>query len=150
MKLEIPYPLSVEYTSLYRGLYRVTKVPGEIGEAAKAVEKLMWPYFFRAKSYVLPPQGILYRLAQGEVSQDMEEVVEMTAGVKEDLDQLLQQHELIIAALENLIAVSKQAEKTAYSDFADSLLLYVLTVEKVSYPTSILIGEYLKVKLGIT
>ena len=34
------------------------------------------------------------------------------------------------------------------AEFADKLILHAQTEEEVSYPTAILIGEYLKLKLG--
>jgi hypothetical protein len=72
----------------------------------------------------------------------------MTDKLKADLGQMLAEHKSIVAALRNLADAAKHANKPEYAEFADRLILHAQTEEEVSYPTAILIGEYLKLRFG--
>jgi hypothetical protein len=149
MKFEIPRPLKREHEELHDMLRKATKEPGELGEAANAVAKLMHPHFLKEEEYALPPLGLLHDLARGKVTPDMRDVLEMTDRLKANLDQMLEEHKLIVAALVKLSAAAKKAGKREYAKFADALMLHAQTEEEVSYPTAILIGEYVKDKLRL-
>jgi hypothetical protein len=149
MKFEIPRPLKAEHEELHNMLRKATQEPGEIGDAAKAVAKLMHPHFIKEEEYALPPLGLLRDLAQGKVTSDMQEVVELTDKLKADLNQMLAEHQSIVAALEKLSAAAKKADKMEYAEFASALILHAQTEEEVSYPTAILIGEYVREKLRL-
>jgi hypothetical protein len=149
MKFEIPRPLKAEHEELHNMLCKATQEPGELGDAAKAVAKLMHPHFVKEEEYALPPLGLLRDLAQGEVTPDMKEVVELTDKLKADLNQMLEEHKSIVAALEKLSAAAKKADKMEYAEFAGALILHAQTEEEVSYPTALLIGEYVREKLRL-
>lgn len=59
MKFEIPRPLKIEHEELHEMLRKAMKEPGELGDAAKAVAKLMHPHFLKEEEYALPPLGLL-------------------------------------------------------------------------------------------
>lgn len=61
---------------------------------------------------------------------------------------MLEEHKRIVAALKNLISTAEQDKKPEYARFAEKLMAHAQTEEEVSYPTAILIGEYLKLKLN--
>jgi hypothetical protein len=77
----------------------------------------------------------------------MKEVLVLTDQLKADLDQMLAEHKLIVDALGKLSAAAKKAGKMEYVKFAEALALHAQTEEEVSYPTAILIGEYVREKL---
>lgn len=149
MKFEIPRPLKIEHEELHEMLRKATKEPGELGDAAKAVAKLMHPHFLKEEEYALPPLGLLHDIAEGEVTSDMKEVLVLTDRLKADLSQMLAEHKSIVAALENLSAAANKVGKIEYTDFAKALMLHAQTEEEVSYPTAILIGEYVREKLRL-
>jgi len=62
---------------------------------------------------------------------------------------MLEQHKSIVAALETLSAAAKKVNKVEYVEFAKALMLHAQTEEEVSYPTAILIGEYIREKLRL-
>ncbi len=148
MSIEIPRSLKVEHESLHARLRKATQEPGEVGEAAKAVAKLMYPHFLREEEFALPPLGLLHDLAQGKVTPAMKDVVKLTDKLKAQLDGMLKEHETIVAALDTLSAAAKRANKMEYVEFATALKHHAQTEEEVSYPAAILVGEYLKEKLG--
>lgn len=148
MKLTIPRPLKREHEELHEQLRRATRESGGLSEAAKAVAKLMHPHFVKEEEYALPPLGLLPLLAQGQVTPDMAAVLPMTDKLKAELGEMLAEHKSIVAALRRLADVAKRENKPEYAEFADKLILHAQTEEEVSYPTAILIGEYLKLRLN--
>lgn len=147
MKFEIPRPLKVEHEELHAMLRKATKEPGEVGEAAAAVAKLMHPHFVREEEFALPPLGLLRSLSEGKVVPEMREVLTLTDKLKAELGQMLAEHKLIVAALDKLSAAATKAGKMEYVDFAKALMLHAQTEEEVAYPAAILIGEYVRLKL---
>ena len=148
MKFVIPRPLKLEHEELHEQLRAATKESGSLGEAAKAVAKLMHPHFVKEEEYALPPLGLLPLLVKGKVTSDMADVLSMTDKLKSELDEMLAEHKEIVAALKTLAEVANRENKPQYAEFADKLILHAQTEEEVSYPTAILIGEYLKLKLN--
>ncbi len=148
MKLEIPLPLKTEHEELHSTLVRATQEPGQTGAAAKAVAALLHPHFVKEEEYALPPLGLLPSLAQGKVTPDMASVLPMTDKLKAELSTMLSEHKSIVAALRNLVDAAKREKNPEYAEFADKLILHARTEEEVSYPTAILIGEFLKLKLN--
>jgi len=77
----------------------------------------------------------------------MRTVLKMTAKLKAELQQMLEEHKAIVAALKKLAEAAKKEKKIEYARFAEKLILHAQTEEEVNYPTAILVGEYLKLKL---
>jgi hemerythrin HHE cation binding domain-containing protein len=148
MEIVIPRTLKLEHDELHELLRKATRESGGLGEAGKAVAKLMHPHFVKEEEYALPPLGLLPLLAKGTVTPDMAAALPMTDRLKAELGQMLAEHKSIVVALRNLADAAKRANKPEYAEFADKLILHAQTEEEVSYPTAILIGEYLKLKLG--
>lgn len=148
MEFVTPRPLKLEHEELHEQLRKATKESGGVGEAAKAVAKLMHPHFVKEEEYALPPLGLLPLLAKGSVSPDMANVLTMTDKLNVELDEMLAEHKSIVAALKVLADAAKRENKMEYVEFADKLILHAQSEEEVAYPTAILIGEYLKLKLN--
>lgn len=148
MEFIIPQSLKSEHEALHAELARATKAGGKIGEAARAVAKILHPHFVKEEEYVLPPLGLLSLLAEGKVPPEMGQVLSMTDRLKAELPQMLEEHRAIVAALKNLSSVAKKEKKMEYLDFADRLIVHASTEEEVSYPAALLIGDYVKLKLA--
>ena len=147
MEFKIPNSLKLEHDELHAELVKATKQGGKIGEAAKAIARILHPHFIKEEEYALPPLGLLPLLMKGEVSSDFAKVLEMTDRLKIELPNMLEEHKLIVAALKNLIEVAEKENKMEYAKFAEKLILHAQTEEEVLYSTAILIGEYVKLKL---
>lgn len=146
-KPQIPQPLKVEHEELHAELIKATKAGGKTGEAAKEVARILHPHFEKEEEFALPPLGLLSSLTEGKVTSEMEDILAMTDTLKAEFHQMLQEHKTIVAALKNLIDAAKEEKKTEYAQFAEKLILHAKTEEEVLYPTTLLIGEYLKLKL---
>ena len=118
----------------------------------------MHSHFEKEEKYALPPLGLLSSLVPEEQDQAGGEskitqaiknnVIAMTYKLKSDLSHMIEEHNKIVAALNNLIQVAKAENKTDLVQFAEKLKLHAKTEEQVLYPTSILIGKYLKLKFN--
>jgi hypothetical protein len=145
--LKVPKPMKIEHEELHSELRKATREKGPIGDASKAVAKVLHPHFAKEEEYAMPPLGLLAVLAEGRVSTKMKDMLVMTNRLKADLDQMLKEHRQIVAALKKLVVEAKKEERLEYVKFADRLILHAQTEEEVYYPASILIGKYLKLKL---
>lgn len=125
-----------------------TQLSNKTGEAAKTVAKLMHPHFVKEEEFALPPLGLLSLLASGKLSEDMKQVIPMTDKLKKELPEMLAEHQQIVAALKSLIQHAKTENHPEVASFAEKLMLHAQTEEEVSYPAAILVGEYVKYKLG--
>lgn len=147
MQLEIPESLKHEHEELHAELKKAIKAGGKVGDAAKAVADVLHPHFVKEEEYAMPPLALLSALAEGEVTQEMKDVLQMTEKLKEDLPDMLKEHKSIVASLKNLMDVAKKENKMEYYEFAEKLMLHAQNEEEVLYPAAILVGEYLREKL---
>jgi hemerythrin superfamily protein len=148
MEFKIPQPLKLEHAELHEELLKATKESGKVGEAARTVARVLHEHFVKEEKYALPPLGLLPLLAAGEISPAMKSALAMTDKLKADLPLMMAEHKAIAAALDHLVKAATEAGNTETARFAEKLKLHAQTEEEVLYPAAILIGEYLKLKLG--
>jgi hypothetical protein len=148
MRFEIPTPLKTEHEELHAELVEATKAGGQTGEAAKAVAMALHPHFVKEEEYALPPLGLLKALSEGRAEPDMAEVTKMTDKLEAELGTMLAEHEGIVGKLKRLIDSAKAENKPEVVQFADKLMLHAQSEEEVLYPAAILIGRYVKLRLG--
>jgi hypothetical protein len=149
MEFKIPQSLTSEHEELHSELTKATKMSGYVGDAAKVVAKALHPHFVKEEECALPPLGLLALLAEGEISPDMEEAFSMTDRLKAELPEMLEEHKNIVSALKGLSFAATKANKKDIVEFAEKLTRHAQMEEELLYPTTILIGEYLKIKLKI-
>lgn len=149
MEFKIPQPIKAEHDELHKKLAEATKMSGNIGEAATQVAKLLHPHFVKEEEYALPPLGLLPLIAEGNISPEMQKIIDMAEKLKSELKNMLEEHKTIVSALENLKIAAQNENRDDIVKFADALVLHAQTEEQVLYPTSILIGEYIKLKLNV-
>lgn len=144
MNIKIPESLKLEHEELHNQLAAATKVGGKVGEAAKLVVQTLHPHFVAEEELAIPPLGILPQLIEGKITDEMKDVLKMTEKLKSELPKMLEEHKAIVSALDNLIKAANEENKLEYVRFAEKLKLHAKTEEEVTYPTALLIGEYLK------
>jgi hemerythrin HHE cation binding domain-containing protein len=146
--LTVPQPMKAEHDELRAELEKATKAGGRVGDAAKVVARLLHPHFVKEEEFALPPLQLLVALSQGKIEPEMADVLAMTDKLEGELPRMLAEHKDIVAALEKLIEAAVAEKKPEQARFAEKLVPHARTEEQVSYPTAILIGHYLKLKLG--
>ena len=149
MKFEIPKPMKIEHDELHAELVKATKAGGRTGDAAKAVAKVLHPHFVKEEEIALPPLGLLAKLIHGDVEPEMSDVLKMTDRLEAELPQMLAEHKDIVAALSDLTDAARAENKLEAAQFAEKLTIHAEAEEAVSYPTALLIGRYVKSKLGV-
>jgi hypothetical protein len=148
MEFTIPHAMKVEHEELHADLTKAIQSAGETGAAAQEVADALHAHFESEEKFALPPLGLLPALAGGRITPEMAQVLRMTDMLKAQLPHMLEEHQAIVAALQKMIAAATREEKLDHIVFAEKLMLHAQNEEEVSYPTAILIGEYLKLKLG--
>lgn len=148
MLLKTPQSLRAEHDELHAQLAQAIGSGGATGKAAVKVARALHPHFLKEEEYALPPLGLLPALAEGRVLPEMEAAVAMAYRLKADLGHMLQEHKEIVAALEALKEAASSEGNAAAAHFAEKLVLHAQTEEEVLYPASILVGEYLNLKLS--
>jgi hypothetical protein len=147
MEFKIPHAMEVEHEELHNDLTKAIQSGGETGAAARKVAEALHAHFESEEKFALPPLGLLPALAEGKITPDMAQVFKMTDTLKAELPRMLEEHQAIVAALGKMIGCARKERKMEHIHFAEKLMLHAQNEEEVSYPTSILIGEYLKLKL---
>ncbi len=145
--MKTPLSLRREHEELHADLARAGQVPGRIGEAARAVARIMHPHFLREDEYAMPPLGLLARLAKGPVTADMAVVLPLVARLKEELPLMIEEHRAIMGAVRELAVAAETENDEKYIRFAAELMVHAQMEEEVLYPAAILVGEYVKLKL---
>jgi hypothetical protein len=148
MEFKIPHAMKVEHEELHADLTKAIQSGGKTGAAAQEVAEALHAHFESEEKYALPPLGLLPALAAGKIVPEMAQVFQMTDTLKAELPRMLEEHQAIVAALKKLIEAARQEGKPEYVHFAEKLMLHAQNEEEVSYPTAILIEEYLKLELG--
>lgn|SRR5574337_436988 len=148
MDFKIPGSLKVEHEELHSELVKTMKMPGRVGEAARTVATFLHQHFVHEEEYAMPPLGLLAPLAEGKVTPEMRQVLTLTDKLKAELRQMLAEHQAIVGALQKLVVAAQAEGKPEVARFAEKLMLHARTEEEVLYPAAILIGEYVRAKLG--
>ena len=149
MTLAIPASLQQEHEDLHVELRRATQAEGEVGEAAQALARLMHPHFVKENELALPPLGLLAELARGEPIGDMEQVLALTDRLESELPAMLQEHQAIVGALQQLRRVAEEAGRMDIVDFAQRLALHARTEEEVMYPAALLVGRFVRAQASV-
>ncbi len=147
IRIEIPNSVQTEHEAIHATLKEATRATGRVGPAAQELAKILHPHFVREEEIALPPLGLLARLASGDVSAQMAEVLTMTDALKRELPQMLEEHKAIRAAVEDLRVAARADNADKYERLANDLALHAQTEEEVLYPAAILVGEIIRARL---
>ena len=143
-----PTVLTMEHQGMQEEMARATRAGGRTEEAAWQVTRVLYPHVFREEEFAIPPLLLLPKLARGEVTPDMESIIVKTDTLKVEMPRMLQEHKAIIGALQKLLQAATSEQHTGFARFAQKLILHAQMEEELLYPAAILVGEYLKLKLG--
>jgi hypothetical protein len=146
--LQTPPALQKEHEHLHKQMAAAINSAGQTGEAAKQVQKRLRPHFLEEEKHAMPPLGLLVPLAEGGPTPEMRPAIEMAEWLRTNYRRMLQEHQAIVGSLEKLKEAAQKENKPEQAAFAEKLILHAQTEEQVLYPTTLLIGDYLKTQLG--
>lgn len=144
----VPSTLKAEHEELHEGLARAIESGGKTGVAAQRVESLLHPHFLKEEQLALPPLGALATLREGRVTEAMRPLVDLGNRLRAEYPAMLQEHEEIGTALGELAAAARDEGKMDVVAWADNLKAHARNEEEVLYPAAIVVGDYVKAKLG--
>lgn len=147
-EIEPPEGTKIEHGRLREEFERATKVGGETADAARAVLKVLLPHMTLEEELARPPLKLLPRLARDEFTPDMEKILTKTETLKATMPRMLHEHVLIVAALRQLLQAAVKERHEGFASLAQKVILHAQQEEEVFYPASILVGEFVKLKLG--
>ena len=147
MNLKTPTQLMLMHRALHADINDASRLRGRTGKAAKLVARLIGPHYAKEEEFALPPLGLLPALAAGTIEPQMAAAVTLAKRLHEQLPDLLAERHAIVAALEELMAAAEAEGHAELVGRAERLMLHEETEEQVSYPTVILIGKYLQLRL---
>ena len=149
MAFQIPRPLHVEHEELHAEIGQSNPDGGQNRRSGSHCRGAS-PSAFCERGSVCPATAeLIILISRGEVTPEMRDILPMTDRLQTELPQMLAEHKAIVAALHHLVDAAKRENQMAYARFAEKLMLHAEMEEEVLYPTAILIGEYLKLKLNI-
>lgn len=144
--IEIPEAMRVEHGEIHAALERATQAPGRVGEAARALAKVLHPHFQREEEIALPPLGLLAPLARGEFTPEMMEVLSMTDSLRAELPRMLEEHAAIHAATAKLGEVARAERNAPVERLAEQLALHAKSEEQLFYPAAVLVGDVVRAR----
>lgn len=147
MDLKTPEPLKSKHQAFVAEINQAVKLDGRTGKAARLVARLLERHFAKEEEFALPPLGLLPALAQGTVEPGMAAAITMAAKLHDELPNLAAEQRVIVAALEELIAAAESEGHAELVGLAERLMMHEEGEQQVSYPTAILIGKYLQLRL---
>ena len=150
IRVQIPRSVQTEHEAIHTALKEATRAMGRVGPAAQELAKILHPHFVREEEIALPPLGLLARLAGGDFTADMVDILPMTDALKRELAQMLEEHKAILAAVENLRVAARAENAEKYERLANDLALHAQTEEELLYPAAILVGELIRARLRQT
>ena len=145
--MKSPPSLRREHEELHADLARAGQKSGNLGLTACEVARIMHPHFLREDEYAIPPLSLLPRLAKGQVTPDMAEVLPLVARLKEEMPLMIEEHRAIMGAVRAFsLAAEADGDEEALR-LAAELMVHAQLEEEVLYPAAVLVGEYVKAKL---
>lgn len=147
--LQSPDSLVQENHEIRAGLMDIIAAGGQTGAAAQNLANLVFPHLQNQLEFVFPPLGLLQLVTTGNVTPDMKAALPLIQKVKENYSEILSLHIAIIAQADNLVTIARQEKKQEAIDLANRIRFYAKSEEEVIFPTDILLGEFIKLKLNI-
>src|SRR5436190_18704849 len=124
MEFKIPDSLKAQHAELEVELRKATREGGGLGDVANAVTTLMQLHFAKEEKYALPVLGLLPELAQGRVTAEMAAVLPLVDKMKLELNDMLNDHKAIVAALTDFANAARAGDKLRYVRVAEKLILH--------------------------
>jgi hypothetical protein len=145
--MKSPLSLRREHEELHADLAHAGQMPGLLGQTAREVARLMHPHFLREDEYAIPPLSLLPRLARGQVTPDMADVLPLVARLKEEMPLMIEEHRAILGAVRAFALAAESDDDEKCIRLAAELTVHAQLEEEVLYPAAVLVGEYVKAAL---
>lgn len=152
--IEIPQSIASGHDALYARMKAATRAEGEVGEAARAAMEVLGPHFEKEEAYALPQLGVVAALVGAPLAPDAgslepgqrEDLIERTERLRAELPQMLEEHERIASALEELRRKAEAAGDNDLARLAEEIGDHARMEEEVLYPAALLVGDHARLR----
>jgi hypothetical protein len=144
--LATPPSLIAEHRRLRDDVARATADRGAVGDAAKAIERLLTPHLQHEEDVVLAPIGLVAALADGLPPPESARALALVEQVEGELPKLLTEHRALLEAARHLQDTAARESKLEYVGLADRVRLHAIVADQVLYPTTMLVGRQLRLQ----
>jgi hypothetical protein len=146
--LQVPQSMSYEHEQIIRDLTNFAK--REVAHAAAAQKALIVikTHYAKEEAFVLPPLALLPKITKGAISKDMEPAIAMADRTKAALPDLQNDHVQITSLMNDLIEAGKADHDEELTRLATRVAIQSLNDFEITQPTTILIGDYLRLRLA--
>jgi len=140
-KLQIPNALKHDHEVLASELIRVASVPGPVGIAAERVAQLCLPHFAEEEESVSRATALLNDLATDGDREEMATVAPMIARFSAQHIAMRDQHQPIIAAIEELLQEARDEGNMEVVRLVYKLKYHEKIENQVMYPTLLFVDR---------
>jgi hypothetical protein len=144
--LATPPSLVTEHRQLRDDVARAAADRGAVGDAARTIEHLLAPHLQHEEEVVLTPIGLVPALAEGFPPADSARALAVVEQVERELPRLLTEHRALLDAAKRLQDAATRENKPEFVGLAERVRLHAVVADQVLYPTTMLVGRYLKVQ----
>lgn len=144
LNLTGPRALRSSHDEARAELARAMMEGGPIAKAATRAAELLLPHFQHEEKSVFPVLALLPHLAPSNLRPAMMEVMPLISDFSAQRDALNDHHQLILAAIEDLLQAAQRQNNGEFAELAYNLRVHERIEEEVIFPTVVLIGNYLQ------
>ena len=148
--LQVPQSIRHQHEQIIARLTHFAGHGGSVGAAASKALNVLKDHYAKEEAFVLPLLGLLPRLANGEVSKDMEPAIAMSERARAASADLQNDHIQITSLMNELVAAGKNARNDELVRLATRIASQSLNDIEVAQPTAIIVGELLRQRLPKT
>lgn len=141
-------PFSADHGEIHDRLTRAARERGPIGEAAKRVARHFAQHAEKEEKLVAPLLALLPRAARERPDAAMTEALPLYDRLLASHEDLVAEHRVISAGLEALVSAAHAAQRPEFAELAARLVGHMRLEEMVIYPAALLVGRYLRLRLG--
>ena len=146
--LQVPQSIRHQHEQIISRLSHFAGHTGPTGAAASKALNVLKDHYAKEEAFVLPPLGLLPRLAKGEVSKDMEPAIAMAERARAALTDLQSDHIQITSLMNELLEAGKNAGNDELVRLATRIASQSLNDIEVAHPTVIIVGEFVHQRLS--
>jgi hypothetical protein len=144
LRLSTPKSILRDHQKLHQELERFASEQTVIGELSQCLERILEKHITKEEEFALPPLSLLSKLYVYHHNIDMSEGAAMAKKLKHYYQDMLNDHKIITQQSEKLKEEASTKNRKDVITAIEKLLAHVQLEEEVLYPTTIVIGKYIK------
>jgi hypothetical protein len=146
-----PNSVRLQHQQIIAHLERFTRERGSLGTAAQKAVDFLKGHYAKEEEFVLPPLGLLSALVANQASKaDMEQALKMAEQTKAASNALYADHVQITTLMTELTDAANERNGRELVRLATRVAAQSLNDMEVFHPATILIGEYIRLRLQQT